>query len=245
MPITIYPAIDIKDGKVVRLIQGDYTKKIEYSANPIEVAKTFLNAGATWLHIIDLDGAKTGKPKNLHIAEKITSTLPINVQLGGGIRSEETIKNILNMGISRVILGTKAIEDWDWFHKIVHNPEYKRKIVLSLDAREGKISAKGWTEQTDILATEIANKVSNWPLAAIVYTDIARDGMLIGPNITQLQAMIEATNIPIIASGGISSIEDINKLIKLPIEGIIIGRAIYEGKINLKELFALVNQNSS
>ncbi len=236
----IFPAIDIKDGKVVRLIQGDYAQQIDYSTEPDQVAKRFLEAGATWLHMVDLDGAKTGTVYNLAVLEKILKVGQMKIQIGGGIRSQRIIKKLLEAGAERVIIGTRGIEDWEWFKELVHDPEFAGRIVLGLDARNGKLASHGWTQQTKILAVDIAAKVSKWPLAAIVYTDIAKDGMLAGPNFEQTELVAKSTDIPIIASGGVSSLEDVQKLTPLPLGGIIIGRALYEGKINLADAIALV-----
>ncbi len=239
---TIYPAIDIKDGKVVRLLQGDYNQQIDYADNPIDVANEFKRQGAQWIHIVDLDGAKTGVSQNFETIKQVLKLPDINFQIGGGIRSEQAIAKLLQAGANRVIIGTRAIEDWNWFEKIVHNPQFERKIVLGLDAREGMLATSGWIEQTNILARDIAERVSSWPIAAIVYTDIARDGMMIGPNYHQLEVISEVTDIPVIASGGISCLDDVKKLLTLPIEGMIIGRAIYEGKLNLKETLEIAKK---
>ncbi len=235
----IYPAIDIKDGKVVRLLQGDYNQQIDYAENPQVVAESFRQQGAKWIHIVDLDGAKSGLAYNFETIKQILQIEGLNIQVGGGIRNKSTIEKLIKAGAKRVIIGTRAIEDWQWFESLVHNPEFAGKIVLGLDAREGKLATSGWTEQTEISARDIAKKVSSWPIAAIVYTDIARDGMLIGPNYAQLEAIAEATAIPIIASGGISSLDDVKKLLALPIAGMIIGRAIYEGKVDLRRAIEL------
>ncbi len=242
---TIYPAIDIKDGKVVRLLQGDYNQQIDYASNPCKIAENFRQQGASWVHIVDLDGAKSGKSCNFEAIKDVLAIRNINFQIGGGIRDEQTISQLLEAGASRVIIGTRAIEEWNWFEKVVHNPEFENKIVLGLDAREGKLATSGWLEQTDILAREIAERVSSWPIAAIVYTDIARDGMMSGPNYHQLEVIAESTEIPVIASGGISCIDDIKKLLTLPIEGMIIGRAIYERKVNLKQALEIADKYDS
>ncbi len=233
--IEIFPAIDLKDGKVVRLIQGDYAQQIDYASDPEQVAKDFLAAGAKWIHVVDLDGAKTGTVYNFTVLEKILKVGDIKIEIGGGIRSQRVIQRFLDAGAARVIIGTRSVEDWDWFKEMVHSPEFSGKIVLGLDARDGRLASHGWTKQTKIFAKDIASKVSSWPLAAIVYTDIAKDGMLCGPNFEQVELIARATTIPIVASGGISSIEDVRRLLTLPIAGIIIGRAIYEGRIKLSE----------
>lgn len=240
----IYPAIDVRGGQVVRLLQGDYNQQIDYADSPTDVAKRFRDQGAEWIHIVDLDGAKEGESRNFDAISKVLELDGVNFQIGGGIRSVEAIERWLNAGASRVIIGTRAVEDWDWFKGVVFDKRFEGKIVLGLDAREGRIATSGWTEQTDVLAREIAERVSAWPIAAIVYTDIARDGMMKGPNYHQLEMMAEATSIPIIASGGISSIDDVRRLLKLSIDGMIIGRAIYEGRIDLKEALEISKRDN-
>lgn len=243
---TIYPAIDIREGRVVRLLQGSYDKEIIYKEDPLLTAKEFLEKGSRWLHIVDLDAAKTGRPENIDLIKRLTKNLSqLKIQLGGGIRSEDTIKAYLEAGIKRLVIGTKAIEDWQWFCRIAQKDEYTGKIALGLDARSGKLATRGWQVQTDISIREFIRKVSDLKLAAIIYTDIGRDGMLSGPDISGLKELSSSTDIPIIASGGISSIEDIKRLLRIPIEGIIIGRAIYEGKIDLAEAIAVAEQIAS
>jgi phosphoribosylformimino-5-aminoimidazole carboxamide ribotide isomerase len=232
----------LKDGKVVRLIQGDYNQQINYELDPAEVAKSFIAAGAKWMHVVDLDGAKTGSVYNFDVLKKILSAGEIKVEVGGGIRSRRIIQKLLEAGASRVIIGTKALEDWDWLEEVASDPDFKEKIVLGLDAKNGMLASHGWTKVTHLRATDVAAKVTDWPLAAIVYTDIARDGMLTGPNVEQLELMVRATDVPIIASGGIGSLDDVKKLTSLPIAGIIIGRALYEGKVDLASAIGLVRK---
>ncbi len=238
----IYPAIDIRNKKVVRLIQGDYNQQIDYADNPVRVAEGFVRDGATWIHIVDLDGARSGTMYNFEVIGNILALGEVSIQIGGGIRSGEAIRKLLDAGASRVIIGTRGLEDWTWFESVVHNPDFADKIVFGLDARDGKLASHGWEKQTETPATEIAKKVSDWPLAGIVYTDIARDGMLTGPNIEQLELMTKSTKVPIIASGGIGKLEDVKKLLPLNIDGVIIGRAIYENKINLSEAIELAEK---
>ncbi len=235
----IFPSIDIRDGKVVRLIQGDYDRQIDYPVEPKAVAEKYLAAGSRWLHMVDLDGAKTGTAYNMSVLEEILKLDGLKVQIGGGIRSQRIIKRLLDAGAERVIIGTRGIEDWEWFQSMVHDPEFANRIVLGLDARNGKLASHGWTQQTKILASEVAAKVSKWPLAGIVYTDIAKDGMLSGPNFEQVEVIAKSTAIPVIASGGISSIDDVRRLTTLPVAGVIIGRALYEGKVDLREAVEL------
>jgi phosphoribosylformimino-5-aminoimidazole carboxamide ribotide isomerase len=236
----IFPAIDIRGGKVVRLIQGDYDQQIDYPLEPKSVAESFLAAGTQWLHMVDLDGAKTGTVYNFSVLKEILSLGGLKVQIGGGIRSQRIIKQLLDAGAQRVIIGTRGIEDWEWFKSMVHDSDFANRIVLGLDARNGKLASHGWTQQTKIYAKDIAAKVSKWPLAAIVYTDIAKDGMLSGPNFEQVELLAKATQIPVIASGGVSSLDDVRNLLPLPVAGVIIGRALYEGKVDLAEAIKMV-----
>jgi len=238
----IFPAIDIREGKVVRLIQGDYDQQIDYAADPIETAKSYADAGANWLHIVDLDGAKNGTAYNTNVVSRLLKATNLQVQVGGGVRTQRTIKKLLDAGASRVIIGTKSLEDWDWFRCMVYDREFKEKIVLGMDARNGMLATRGWTQQTSVSAVKLAEKISDWPLAAIVYTDIACDGMLSGPNLEQVEVVANSTAIPVIASGGVASIEDVKNLCRLSLAGIIIGRALYEGRLDLAEAIKIVRR---
>ena len=231
----ILPAIDLRDGKCVRLLQGDYAKQIDYADDPAAVADQFEQAGATWLHMVDLDGAREGRSCNLPTIHQVLSKTGLKVEVGGGLREVDSIESLLDAGVGRCVVGTKALQDWAWFEELVHRPKCRDHIALGLDAREGKLAAQGWTEQTDTTAVELAQRVADWPLAAIIYTDIARDGMLQGPNIEAMAELAAASAIPIIASGGVTVIDDVRRLKKLPLLGAIVGRAIYEKKIDLAE----------
>ncbi|NLX05164.1 MAG: 1-(5-phosphoribosyl)-5-[(5-phosphoribosylamino)methylideneamino]imidazole-4-carboxamide isomerase [Phycisphaerae bacterium] len=231
----ILPSIDIRDGKVVRLIQGDYDQQIDYDRSPVDVASQFAQAGAAWLHMVDLDGAKTGQVYNTAVIRDVLNSTDLKVEVGGGVRNQRTIQRLLDAGADRVIIGTRSLEDWEWFTEIVHDPDFREKIVLGMDARDGLLAAHGWTKQTKLAAVDLARKVSKWPLAAIVYTDIAKDGMLAGPNFEQVELVAKSTDVPVIASGGVTSLEDVERLKDLPVAGAIIGRAFYEGKIDLAE----------
>jgi len=233
--VDILPAIDIREGRVVRLLQGDYARQIDYSDDPLDVARGFVDAGAGWLHMVDLDGARAGRVCNADTFKRVLAAVELNVQIGGGVRTAESISELLDAGATRVIIGTRSLEDWQWFKDIVHDEMFAERIVLGMDARNGKLATRGWTEQTETSAVELAKRVSGWPLAAIVYTDIARDGMLGGPNLRHVECVANATDVPVIASGGVTSIDDVRRLARLPVAGAIIGRAIYEGKIDLVE----------
>ncbi|MBN1764934.1 MAG: 1-(5-phosphoribosyl)-5-[(5-phosphoribosylamino)methylideneamino]imidazole-4-carboxamide isomerase [Sedimentisphaerales bacterium] len=235
----LLPAIDLRDGKCVRLLQGDYNKQIDYHTHePAEQAGIFSQQGAQWLHVVDLDGALHGSMKNADVIEKIVTETALNVEVGGGIREESVVADLLAMGIARAIIGTRALEDRKWFQELVE--KFPQKIVLGLDARAGKIATRAWTKDTDLTALDMARLVNDWPLAAIVYTDIACDGMLTGPNVEATAQLAESCSIPVIASGGVGTLDHIKQLNKLPIEGIIIGRALYEKTFTLPQALKLI-----
>lgn len=231
----ILPAIDLREGKCVRLLQGDYNQQIDYSNDPVAVARQFEQAGARWLHVVDLDGAREGSVQNLPVIEAILKGTNLSVEVGGGLRETKVIEKLLNAGVARCVVGTQAMEDWAWFEQLVHLPAMKGKIALGLDTRQGKVAVRGWTEERRETAIQLAERVAGWPLAAIIYTDIGRDGMLLGPNMEAIKALAEYSSAPIIASGGVTDIEDVKRLVKLPLLGIIIGRAIYEKQLDLAE----------
>lgn len=229
----IIPAIDLRDGKCVRLIQGDYSRQITYQDDPVKQAKEFRSAGAEWVHIVDLDGARVGKPVNIDTISAIAALGQLKIQVGGGLRSESSIKQLLNMNIERVIIGTKAVSDFEWFSEMAE--KYSGKIVLSLDARGSKVATHGWTKDNPQHLLEFAAKAAELPIAAIIYTDITKDGMMAGPNLERTKTMVDAVRIPVIASGGVCEIADIKKLAELGVAAVIIGRALYEGSLNLTD----------
>jgi len=236
----IIPAIDLKGGKCVRLEQGDMKKDTVFSKDPVATAKKWEDAGASRLHVVDLDGAITGKPQNGDIIEAIVDALSIPVQVGGGIRDIETIDYYISSGVDRVILGTIAQKSPKFVIKACDI--YHSRIVVGIDAKDGKVAIKGWAEVTSKSAMELAAEYENYGVAAIIYTDISRDGMMQGPNIEATRALALSVDIPVIASGGVSSIEDIKALLPLEkdgVEGVITGRAIYTDALNLKEAVAL------
>ncbi|QQE11649.1 1-(5-phosphoribosyl)-5-[(5-phosphoribosylamino)methylideneamino]imidazole-4-carboxamide isomerase [Planctomycetota bacterium] len=231
----LFPAIDLRGGKVVRLLQGDYDKQTTYGDDPLEQAKIFEDAGATWLHVVDLDGARSGQMMHVKEIQRICENTNLKVEVGGGVRAEGSIDVLLKAGVERVIVGTAALRNWDWFESLMANPTYRGRIVLGLDAREGKIAVSGWEETTDTTAIEIAKKVSDWPLAAIVYTDIATDGTLKGPNVEETRKIAEVTNVPIVASGGVGTLEHLRALRVLDVQGAIIGRSLYENAFTINQ----------
>ena len=229
----IIPAIDLRDGKCVRLIQGDYDRQINYHDDPFRRVKEFRSAGAEWLHIVDLDGAKAGKPINTDTISAIAALGQLKIEVGGGLREETSIKQLLDMGVERVIIGTKAVNDFEWFSEMAE--KFSGKIMLGLDARGTKVATDGWTKNTSQPLLEFAAKAAKLPIAAIIYTDITKDGMMAGPNLERTKALAEMVRIPVIASGGVREIADIKKLAELGVEAVIIGRALYEGTLNLAE----------
>lgn len=239
----LLPAIDLQDGTCVRLIQGDYDRRIDYSDDPVAQARLFESQGARWLHVVDLDGARSGNNYNLDTLSRIRQATKLNIEIGGGIRSEKTVRQLLDTGIRRVIVGTRAFEDTHWFEKLVH--DFPQQIVLGLDARDGKIATHGWTQTGTMTAEEFVERVDDWPLAAVIYTDIARDGMLTGPNIAATARLAQLSTVPVIASGGVGRLEDIKELARLPLEGIIVGRALYEGKFDVAKALAVLDQQAS
>ena len=238
----IIPAIDLLNGNCVRLNQGNYNEVTKFSDDPVKQALSWQEQGAKRLHLVDLDGAKTGLPINDSSIRKITKALQIPIQLGGGVRSFERAKELIGYGLDKVILGTISIEQPELVKTLADS--YPGKIVIGIDAKQGRVATRGWINQSNILATDLAKSFHGSNISAIISTDIARDGTLEGPNLEALNDMAHASNFPIIASGGISSISDIISLLTLEskgIEGVIIGRALYDGTINLKEALQAVN----
>jgi phosphoribosylformimino-5-aminoimidazole carboxamide ribotide isomerase len=229
----IIPAIDLRDGKCVRLIQGQYDHQINYRDDPIEQARDFSAAGAKWLHIVDLDGAKLGKPVNTATISAIANLDLLKIEVGGGLRDEVSIKQLLDLGVERVIIGTKAVQDFEWFSQMAF--KFGGRIVLGLDARGSKVATHGWTEDSSLKLLDFAIKAAKLPLAAIIYTDIAKDGMMTGPNFERTKTLVEAVDVPVVASGGVNTIEDIKKLAEFNPEAAIIGRSLYEGTLNLAD----------
>jgi len=241
--VYIIPAIDILGGKRVRLVQGEYNRYINYEDDPAKKAVEFKNAGAEWLHIIDLDGAKVGRCVNIDAIRDITDSVKdLKIQVGGGIRERQCVVNLLEMGITRVILGTKAVHDFDWFAAVVK--EHPGKIVLSLDARGTKVATDGWKTETAVELMDVAQRAAELPLEAIIFTDINKDGMLSGPNIERTKHLAQTVKLPIIAAGGVTTIEDIQKLAETKvIAAAIIGRALYENTVNLSEAIELCKKS--
>jgi phosphoribosylformimino-5-aminoimidazole carboxamide ribotide isomerase len=242
----IIPAVDIKNGKCVRLLQGRMDDETVYSDDPRAMAAKWTRLGAQLIHVIDLDGAFAKVPQNTGSIRKILQTVKVPIQLGGGIRTEETVHMYLEMGVKRVIIGTGAIKEPDFVKKVCKT--YPGQIVVGIDARNGKVAIDGWTQTTRIEAMELAKEFEDCGVAAINFTDIHRDGMQTGPNLNATLRLAEAVSIPVVASGGVSSIEDIKNLLPLEkagVAGVIIGKALYSGKLDLKEALDLTAKTHS
>jgi len=237
--VYLFPAIDLRNGQVVRLAEGDYNRQTIYPLDPVAQAQNFAHDGASWLHLVDLDGARSGQMAHLDIIKNICTQTNLKVEVGGGVRSQKIIDQLLQAGVERVILGTAALQNWPWFEKLLQHPDYQHRLVLGLDARNGKLAVSGWREQTQMSALDVAAAVTDQPLAAIVYTDIHTDGLMKGPNLHATQQIINATQIPIVASGGVGNLEHLRALQKLKIQGAIVGRAIYEHALTVKQAVAL------
>lgn len=229
----IWPAIDLLGGKCVRLRQGKYDDVTVFGEDPAAMARRWVAQGANRLHIVDLDGAKVGRPVNLEAISAIRGAVGVKCQLGGGIRSQEALDQVFALGMDRAIVGTAALRDPDWFRQMCRR--YPDRLVLAVDARDGWVAIEGWQQTSRLRATEVAGWFADEPLAAILYTDIASDGMMTGPNIQAVVALQQVVSIPVIASGGIASLADVEALAQAGVKACIIGRALYEGAIHLPQ----------
>ena len=228
----ILPAIDLRGGRCVRLEQGDFQKETIFDDDPAAVARRFEADGAEWLHVVDLDGARSGTPRNLEAIGAIMRAVKISVEVGGGIRTTQAVAEMLDTGAQRVVVGTRAVREPEWLREVAE--QFPARIALGLDAREGLVAVEGWGKQTDRSVARTLKRFQDLMLAAIVYTDIARDGMMSGPNVEATAALVEAGPFPVIASGGVTTVDDIRRLKEAGAAGAIIGRALYEGKLTLK-----------
>jgi phosphoribosylformimino-5-aminoimidazole carboxamide ribotide isomerase len=229
----VWPAIDLRGGKCVRLRQGDYERETVFAEDPSAVARQFVAQGAQHLHIVDLEGAREGLPVNLPSVQNILAAVDIECELGGGIRDEQSVCEILEFGVSRLVIGTSALTDPEWFRTACR--KYPGKLVLGIDARHGFAATDGWMKQSNVTAIDLARQFANEPLAAIIYTDIATDGMMAGPNVAAMAQMQAAVDVPIIASGGVTTVEDVARLAAAGLAGCIIGRALYEGSLTIAD----------
>jgi len=232
----IWPAIDLRGGKCVRLQQGDYGRETIFGDDPVAVARQFQADGAKHLHLVDLDGARDGKLVNRDVIAAIVRAVSLEVEIGGGIREEATIRELFDLGLARLVIGTKAQRDPAWLREMCRL--FPGRLAVGIDARDGKVATHGWLETSQVAALDLAKSYADLPLAAIIYTDIARDGMLTGPNLAAMGEMQRAVKLPVIASGGVSNAADVAALAKIPMAGAIIGRALYEGKVTLPEALA-------
>jgi phosphoribosylformimino-5-aminoimidazole carboxamide ribotide isomerase len=236
----LYPAIDLKDGQCVRLLRGDMAQATVFGADPAAQARAFAQAGCRWLHLVDLNGAFEGAPVNGAAVEAILAAVTVPVQLGGGIRDRATLERWLERGVTRVILGTAAVRDPGFVREAA--AAWPGRVAVGIDARAGLVAVEGWAETTDMTATDLARRFEDAGVAAIVYTDIERDGAMQGPNVAATAALAHAVAIPVIASGGVSSLADLQALKDsgAPLDGAISGRALYEGKLDLAAAVALL-----
>jgi len=236
----IWPAIDLRGGNCVRLKQGDYNQETVFGDNPGAMARQWCEQGAECMHLVDLDGARDGLWINQDAVRSIIEAISVPCQLGGGVREESTIELLLGLGVSRLIVGTKALKEPKWFSSMVE--KFPHKLALGIDARDGMVATDGWLETSETTAISLAEQFDNQPVAAIIYTDISRDGMMQGANIAGMSEMKQATNIPVIASGGVTTLEDVKQLRDAGLDGAIIGRSLYDGVIDLQEAIALASE---
>lgn len=239
--MTIYPAIDIKNGRAVRLLQGKADQETVYANEPAEVAKRFREAGSEWVHVVDLDGAFDGEPRNRAQIKRIVES-GLKLQLGGGQRSAEIIRQSLDLGASRVVVGTRAAESESFIGELVQ--EFGDQIAVGIDAKDGKVAVKGWVDTTDLDALDFAKRMDALGVATIIYTDIGTDGMLTGPNLEAQEALAAAVSANVIASGGVSQLSDVVALSEIEkrrsnLNGVIVGKAIYEERVTVEELLSL------
>ncbi|MBE9201443.1 MULTISPECIES: 1-(5-phosphoribosyl)-5-[(5-phosphoribosylamino)methylideneamino]imidazole-4-carboxamide isomerase [unclassified Nodularia (in: cyanobacteria)] len=237
----VIPAIDLLEGRCVRLYQGDYERSQVFSENPVDIAKQWVDQGATRLHLVDLDGAKAGKVVNLAAIEAIAQAISIPIEIGGGLRDRTSVEQVFNLGVQWAILGTVAVEQPQLVQELCE--EFPEKIIIGIDARNGLVATRGWLETSEVLATQLAVQMQELGAAAIIYTDIHRDGTLIGPNLEALRELASAISIPIIASGGVSSVTDLLSLLGLEmqgVKGVIVGKALYTGDISLREALSAI-----
>jgi phosphoribosylformimino-5-aminoimidazole carboxamide ribotide isomerase len=236
----LWPAIDLRGGRCVRLLQGDYDRETVFGDDPVEMARRFAAGGARRLHIVDLDGAKAGTPVQADLVGRMVAAAGVPCQLGGGIRSVDTARSYVAAGVQRLVIGSVAIENPALLAELAH--AFPGRMVLGIDARDGKVAVRGWLETSGLGAIDVAKQHEHLPLAGIVYTDIAKDGMMSGPNIPALAEMVRAVRLPVIASGGVSNAEDIREAAAAGAAGCIVGRALYEGSLTLAQAAAAAGE---
>ncbi|OYD08148.1 1-(5-phosphoribosyl)-5-[(5-phosphoribosylamino)methylideneamino]imidazole-4-carboxamide isomerase [Paludifilum halophilum] len=236
MSFTLYPAIDVRGGQCVRLFQGDYEAETVYDQDPVAVARRWINAGAEWLHVVDLDAARSGDPVNLSVIREIASVADVPVQVGGGVRSLERLETLLNAGVERVVIGSAAIDNPEWVKRALGT--YGDRIALGIDAREGRVATHGWLQTSEVLAEQLAREMAELGAETFIFTDISRDGTLTGPNILAIRSLAKATGKRVIASGGVRSSHHLIELAQHTREGVcgaIVGKALYTGNVDLGE----------
>lgn len=236
----VWPAIDLRGGCCVRLKQGDYSQETVFGDDPAAMARHWVEAGADRFHLVDLDGARDGRPANLASVRAIVEASGVPCELGGGIRDEQTIRELLDLGLHRLVVGTLAIQQPDWFRAMCQ--KFPGKLVLGIDAREGRVATEGWLQTSEMTAIDLAVQFAEEPIAAVIYTDIATDGMMAGPNLAAMAEMQAAVDLPVIASGGVTTKEDVARLAAVPMAGCIIGRALYERTLTLPEALAAATE---
>lgn len=235
----VIPAIDLKDGRCVRLFQGDFDKETVFSTDPAAVARRWQEAGVPRIHVVDLDGAASGKPRNPEAIARILESVDVPIQLGGGVRNMDTLENWLSQGVQRVVLGTAAVEDPEFLAEACSR--FPDAVIAGIDARNGKVAASGWTRTTQVDALSLVGNVADLGVRRIIYTDIATDGTLTGPNLEAMRRVVAHTRLPVIASGGVATIDHLVSLNDLGVEGAIIGRALYTGDLDLRQAIDAVS----
>jgi phosphoribosylformimino-5-aminoimidazole carboxamide ribotide isomerase len=239
--VLILPAIDLRGGRCVRLRQGDYSQETDFGADPAAMALRWAEQGAKWLHLVDLDGAREGRPINGDGVRAIVRGAGLPCQLGGGLRSDAHVEEALGWGVTRVVVGTRALSDPEWCQNLCER--FPGRVAVGIDARDGRVAVEGWLRDSDRTALDLARQCAGWGAAAIIYTDISRDGMMAGPNVEATAELAAAVAAPVIASGGVTTLGDVAKLARCGLAGCIIGRALYEGRIDLTAAITSANQN--
>jgi phosphoribosylformimino-5-aminoimidazole carboxamide ribotide isomerase len=234
----VYPAIDLRGGQCVRLRQGDYQQETVFGADPAAMARRWVDDGATYLHLVDLDGAKAGHPVNGPSIRAVAETAGVPCQLGGGLRAREHIAEAIGWGVARVIVGTRALQSPAWLEEMCG--EFPDRIVLGIDAKNGRVATQGWLDVSEMTALDLARSLAHLRLAALVYTDISRDGMMQGANVEAMAEMARSVPISVIASGGVTTLQDVRRLADAGLAGCIVGRALYEGQLSLREIAAMI-----
>ncbi len=238
----IWPAIDLRGGKCVRLEQGDYKRETVFGDDPASMARHWVEQGAECLHLVDLDGARSGHVENRASIQAIVEAVSVPCEVGGGIRDLETIADLLKLGVARLIIGTKALKEPEWFRDVCRR--FPGRLVLGIDARNGRVATDGWLKASQVSATRFAHDLAREPIAAIVYTDITTDGMLAGPNLEAMDEMRRAVDVPVVASGGVTTTTDVAQLAQLGMAGCIVGRSLYEGRLSLPEAISMAREYS-